>query len=547
MLKQDLVIIMHGPNAKDAIREGKRLHKNKGYILAVDAGTGSGRAVLFDVKGHQVAVGQEEWTHKSDSRYPNSMEFDVENNWQLLCRCIRRALQEGDVAPTNVLGISATSMREGIVLYDADGKELWGCANVDARAGNEVRDLKEQFPRLEEEFYHISGQTFALSALPRLLWVKRHIPKIYERTATVSMLSDWVLARLSGEIATDPSNAGTTGIYSLAKRDWDPKMAKAVGLRNDIFPRSVEPGTVIGQISAKAEKDTGLPQCLPVVMGGGDVQLGCVGLGVVRPGQTAVLGGTFWQQLVNLAKPVTDPEMNIRVNPHAVPGLSQAEGIGFFIGLVMRWFRDAFCQEEVRIARERGIDTYTVLEQMAREVPQGARGVLPIFSDEMRYRNWYHAAPSLLNLNVDPALCGKAEIFRALEENAAIVTAANLDRIFNFTGVQTDTLVFAGGASKGALWSQILADVTGKQVTVPVVKEATALGGAIVAGVGIGVFSSIVEAADSLVRWERNYQPDQERHGVYREVRERWAKAYAAQRALVDAGITQSMWKAPGL
>jgi autoinducer 2 (AI-2) kinase len=165
----------------------------------------------------------------------------------------------------------------------------------------------------------------------------------------------------------------------------------------------------------------------------------------------------------------------------------------------------------------------------------------------MRYRNWYHAAPSLLNLNVDPALCGKAEIFRALEENAAIVTAANLDRIFNFTGVQTDTLVFAGGASKGALWSQILADVTGKQVTVPVVKEATALGGAIVAGVGIGVFSSIVEAADSLVRWERNYQPDQERHGVYREVRERWAKAYAAQRALVDAGITQSMWKAPGL
>jgi len=545
--KQDMATITAVPTAKSTIREGSHMNKNKDYLLAIDAGTGSGRAVLFDVKGYQVAVGQEEWTHKSDPRYPNSMEFDVENNWQLLCRCVRRVLQEGEVAPTNVLGISATSMREGIILYDVDRREMWGCANVDARAGNEVRYLKEEFPKLEKEFYHISGQTFALGALPRLLWLKRHMPRIYERTAMISMLSDWVLARLSGEIAADPSNAGTTGIYSLAKRDWAPEMAKAVGLRDDIFPRSVEPGTVIGQISAKAEEDTGLPQGLPVVMGGGDVQLGCVGLGVVQPGQTAVLGGTFWQQLVNLAKPITDPEMNIRVNPHAVTGLSQAEGIAFFIGLVMRWFRDAFCQEEIRIAGERGIDPYTVLEQMAREVPPGARGVLPIFSDEMRYGNWYHAAPSLLNLNIDPALCGKAEIFRALEENAAIVTAANLERISNFAGVQTDTLVFAGGASKGALWSQILADVTGKQVAVPVVREATALGAAIVAGVGVGVFNGIVEAVESLVRWERHYQPDQERHELYREVRGRWAEAYVAQRVLVDRGITQSMWKAPGL
>lgn len=89
------------------------MNKNEGYILAIDAGTGSGRAVLFDIEGHQVAVGQKEWTHKSDSRYPNSMEFDVGNNWQLLCRCIRRALQEGGIAPAEVLGISATSMREG--------------------------------------------------------------------------------------------------------------------------------------------------------------------------------------------------------------------------------------------------------------------------------------------------------------------------------------------------------------------------------------------------------------------------------------------------
>jgi autoinducer 2 (AI-2) kinase len=518
-----------------------------GYILAIDAGTGSGRAVLFDDLGHQISVGQEEWTHKSDPQYPNSMEFDVANNWKLLCRCIRQACEDGDISPSDIAAVSATSMREGIVLYDDGGSELWGCANVDARAANEVRELKKQFPGLEEKFYHISGQTFALGALPRLLWVKNFMPEAYERTATISMLSDWVLFRLCGEIATDPSNGGTTGIYSLAERDWAPSMCTQVGLRDDIFPPSVEPGTRIGEVTARAADETGLPQGLPVVMGGGDVQLGCVGLGVVKPSQAAVLGGTFWQQLVNIAEPVTDPKMNIRVNPHVVPGLNQAEAISFFVGLIMRWFRDAFCQPEAAIAAERKIDAYTVLEEMASNVPPGSRGIIPVFSDIMRYGNWYHAAPSLLNLSVDPSVCGKSEIFRALEENAAMVSAYNLEQIFSFTGLETDSIVFAAGASKGPLWCQILADVTGKQVRVPVVKEATALGGAIAAGVGIGLYDSMAAAADTLVRWERDYQPEEKNHLLYREIRDKWAQAYAAQRTLVDDGVTQSMWKAPGL
>jgi autoinducer 2 (AI-2) kinase len=523
------------------------MDKKAGYILAIDAGTGSGRAVLFDTQGNQVAVGQEEWTHKSDPRYPNSMGFDVINNWKLICRCIQRVYEESGISPSAIIGVSATSMREGIVLYDADGKELWGCANVDARAADEVRELKQKFPDLEEKFYHISGQTFALGALPRLLWVKNFMPEVYHQTAHISMLSDWVLFRLSGVIATDPSNGGTTGIYSLADRCWVPEMAASVGLRDDIFPPSLEPGTVIGKVTAQAAKETGLPQGLPVVMGGGDVQLGCVGLGIVRPSQAAVLGGTFWQQLVNISRPVTDPQMNIRVNPHAVPGLNQAEAISFFVGLTMRWFRDAFCQPEAAIATERSIDTYTVLEEMARAVPAGSHGIIPIFSDIMRYGNWYHAAPSLLNLNIDPSVCGKAAIFRALEENAAIVAAKNLERIFAFSEMTTDTIVFAGGASKGSLWCQILADVTGKKVRVPVVKEATALGGAIAAGVGVGLYDSVVEASDALVRWERDYDPQAKNYSIYQEVQDRWARAYAAQRSLVDDAVTQSMWKAPGL
>ena len=151
------------------------------------------------------------------------------------------------------------------------------------------------------------------------------------------------------------------------------------------------------------------------------------------------------------------------------------------------------------------------------------------------------------NLRIDPLVCGKAEIFRALEENAAIVSANNLKQIFAFTGADTDTLVFAGGASKGSLWCQILADVTGKQVRVPVVKEATALGGAIAAGVGIGLYPKMTDAAESLVRWERDYEPNRGNYQLYQEVQDKWARAYAVQRSLVDEAVTEPMWKAPGL
>lgn len=517
------------------------------YFLTVDAGTGSGRAVLFDTAGNQVAVGQEEWSHKSEPGVANSMSFDTAADWQLICRCIRHAVNEAGIDPSDIKAVTATSMREGIVLYDADKNELFAVANVDARADKEVAELKTEFPSYEKEFYDLSGQTFALGALPRLLWVKKHKPDLYDKTRHLNMISDWVLTKLSGELATDPSNGGTTGIFSLEKRNWEPEMARKVGIKHDIFPPVLEPGSILGTVSKKASEETGLsPQTL-VVMGGGDVQLGSAGLGVVKKNDAAVLGGTFWQQIVNIDTSIGHPDMELRINPHVIPGLNQAEGITFFSGLVMRWFRDVFCTEEKQEAARRGIDPYALLEEMAKAVPVGSNGILPIFSDEMHYGKWYHAAPSFLNLSLDPALCSKAAMFRSLEENAAIVSAINLEKIAAFTGVESERIVFAGGAAKGALWSQILADVTGKEVKVPKVTEATALGGAFACGVATGEYASLTDAASNLVRWDKRYEPDFIHNTLYNEVKEKFQAAYKVQRDLVDAGITKPMWKAPGL
>jgi autoinducer 2 (AI-2) kinase len=516
--------------------------------MTIDAGTGSVRAVLFDTKGRQIDVSQKEWTHNSEKGVPNSMSFDFDKNWELTCKCIQEVITSSKVSPADIVAISATSMREGIVLYDKDGKELWAVANVDARADKEVKYLKESHKGIEEKFYDKSGQTFALGALPRVMWVKNNLPKVYKKTKYISMISDWILAKLSGVIATEPSNGGTTGIFSLKNREWSKSMATKCDIKDNIFVPVYESGTTIGKVTKKAAKETKLSSYTQVVTGGGDVQLGSAGLGVVSKGDCAIIGGSFWQQIVNIDKNTKPPkDMSIRVNPHVISTQSQAEGITFFSGLIMRWFRDVFCQEEIKEANKKALDAYALLEEKASKVPVGSYGIMPIFSDSMKYGKWYHAAPSFLNLNIDPNICNKASMFRSLQENAAIVSAINLEKIEKFTNIKVESIILAGGASKGKLWPQIVADVTNKDVKIPVVKEATALGGAMAAGVGVGIYKSIKEASKKLVKFERTYKPNKKNHEIYKQIRKDWEKAYKAQLKLVDNGITTSMWKAPGL
>ncbi|MDQ0323205.1 sugar (pentulose or hexulose) kinase [Pararhizobium capsulatum DSM 1112] len=213
----------------------------------------------------------------------------------------------------------------------------------------------------------------------------------------------------------------------------------------------------------------------------------------------------------------------------------------------MRWFRDSFGAEEVAKAKRTGGDAYSLLEEKAANVPPGAYGIIPVFSDVMHYGKWYHAAPSLLNLSIDPEKSGKAAIFRALQENAAIVAARNLAAIFKLSGKTPDKIVFAAGAAKSAHWAQILSDATGLPVVTPVVKEATALGCAAAAGIGAGLHHDFVGTATHWVKWDRHFEPNATHKAIYDAAGERWARAYELQRQLVDEGVTTALWKAPGL
>lgn len=517
------------------------------YLMALDAGTGSVRAVLFDTSGNQVGVAQHEWEHKEDPRFPGSMDFDWEHNWQLAVSCIRGVLEKTGIRAQDIAAISTTCMREGIVLYDGDGKEIWACANVDARSDDEAAALATQSATLEKEIYAVSGQTFALDALPRILWVKNKMPQIYEKTKYVTMFNDWLIYKLTGILSSEPSNSCTTGIFDLKSRSWDTSVAEKCGIKTDIYPEVYESGTVVSHVSEAAAAETNLAAGTPVVAGGGDAQLGCVGVGVVAPGQAAIFGGSFWQFEYNTDKAYTDPDCRVRVNCHAVPGIWQYEALAFYPGLIMRWYRDAFCQLEKEKAAQNGGDAYDYMNEEAAKIPAGSYGMYCTFSDVMNYINWKHAAPTFMNFGLDPEKFNRYTFYRAIMENSAMVTRGNMESVVSLTGEAPKEVIFASGGSKSPLWCQILADVLNIPVKVPVVKEATALGAAILAGIGAGIYTDIRKTAQDLVKIEKTYYPDPENAKTYDGLYQTWREAYKVQLDLADRHLTKHMWIAPGL
>jgi len=363
----------------------------------------------------------------------------------------------------------------------------------------------------------------------------------------MNMLADWITYRLAGEYVTDPSIGSSSGMFELSQSDWSDEIIEICGMRREVFSKVVTSGTPIGSVTRAAAEATGLKAGTPVVVGGADTQLGLVGIGVVDPGSFTVIGGTFWQQTMGLSEAKIDPDARLRTLCHALPGQWMMEGIGFYCGLTMRWFRDAFCEMEKSEAARTGADAYALMERAAMDVPAGSHGVIAILSNLMVASRWIHASPSLLQFDVgDPSRSGRKECIRAIEEAAAYVSRGHMHVIEEITGRTIGEAVFTGGASKGTLWPRIVADVLGIPVKVPRVKESTALGAAMLAGIGAGVYPDIPTAARAVVAFDRTIEPDSEGHSRYVGLYDSWLRVYAAQLGMVDKGLLRPLWRAAG-
>jgi autoinducer 2 (AI-2) kinase len=518
------------------------------YLMALDAGSGNCRSIIFTVDGREMACSSREWLHPTLPEYPGSQVFDTGLNWRLMCESIREALEKSGVSPLEIAAVSATSIRFGSVLYDAEGKELWAAPNTDSRASDQVIEAVEN--GLFDRFYAITGDGFTLSDVMRWRWVKKNLPELWEKAVHFTLISDWILYRLTGEFVSDPSIAASSGLFDIFRGTWSEELADIFGIRLGMCPRVGESGAVIGTVHEEAAKQSGLAPGTPVVIGGGDTMAGLIGTGGVEANVTTVIGGTHWQQTFLSDRSGVDPHTRVRVSPHMVPGLWMFETNAVFIGLAMRWFRDAFCQEEKKGASAAGTDAYVLMEELARKAPPCAGGLTALFANLFDVRNWVHGPSAFMQFDVTAGQrFGKGEFIRVIEEDAAFQSLGNLTNIWEATGFEvkpSTEIVFAGGASKGFLWPQILADVTGKRVRVPVVKEATALGTVVCAGVGIGAYRSISDGARRLVKWERELTPDGENAELYRRSYRRWRELYRKMLELTDLGLVRPMWKPAG-
>ena len=516
------------------------------YIVTIDVGTGSGRTVIFDFEGKPVAFAQREWLPKTNPKYPGAQDFDTHEAWQLLADTIGEAIHKAGIPARSIAAVTATSMREGMVLYDKGKRVIWACPNADARASDEVIEMVRR--DLARPIYRIGGDWLNIIGPPRFWWIRNKAPELYERIAHMTMLSDWVLFQLSGRLVTDPSIGSSSGMFDLRQRTWSQTIIQLAELPQGIYPPVFECGSIVGEVTPEAAEQTGLAVGTPVVTGGADTQLALVGVGAVHPDQYTVCAGTFWQTTVVSDQPLIDPQARPRTLCHAVPNQWMTEGIGFYHGFTMRWFRDGFCQEEKRLAQERGVDAYTLMEEQAANIPPGSNGVQAIFSNIMEAKRWRHATPSLVGFNIlDPAGSGKAACIRAIEESAAYVTRGHIDILVELTGKPPSVITFAGGSSKGFLWPQIIADMLGVAVNIPVVKESTALGAAMCVLVAMGEVQNWEDAAARVVRWERHLEPDLATHSRYDEAYRLWLEVYQRMLPMADDGVLPSLWRAPGV
>jgi autoinducer 2 (AI-2) kinase len=500
------------------------------YVLAVDAGSGSCRAALVGAAGGLRALAAREWRHPAEPGVPGGRRFDVQGNWELICACIREA---AGGAP--VRAVASTGFRGGLVLWDGAGRELWACPNGDARAAAEARELIASGAAAAVQAR--GGDWVSLTAPARLLWLRRHEPELWARTASVGLVNDWLTRRLTGELVTDPSTGSSSGMFELGARTWSQDTLGECGLDARMVPAVRRAGTRIGTLSAEAAAATGLSPATPVAVGGADTPMGLLGLGVVAPGSCVALGGTHWQQSLVAAEPRRDPAGRLRTLCHALDGQWLVEGIGFLSGLALHWFRDAFGAGA----------TYEALEAEAAAVPPGANGVVALLANLMDARAWAHGPVALAGLDLERS-SGRADSVRAILEAAAFVARGHVQALEAIAGGRFERVLMAGGATRGALWPQIVADVLGREVAVSRRAEASVHGAALAAGVAAGWHPDLRAAAAAVdPDVGRTLAPDPAAAAAYDALYPRWRRVYEAALPAAGEGRLAPLWRAPGV
>ncbi len=488
-------------------------------FVVLDAGTGGGKCAIFDERGHLLGVHKEPWSYElsvnAELPFIKEFSFSAPAFWEILCRCTRAALAKAGIEAREVAGVAATSQREGCVFLDGRGEEIYAGPNLDARGFREGAEILERIGGAR--LYQITGHSAPfIFPIARYLWFRKHqtCP-----VAHVLMISDWLTYRLSGALATEPSNATESMFFDLKQRCWSEEILSTFEIPQAVLPPVRQSGERVGALTAAAAIATGLTAGTPVFLGGADTQCSLLGAGAIHPGQTAATLGTTTPVQTVMAEAVFDPQSNLWAGCHVVPGRWVLESNAGDTGDAYLWLLDLVSGG---LPRD---DRYRIGEQLA----AGRFGPPTMM----------FVGPTVFNLmNMNPSRPGgilfpfptmhvrpdRGVLVRAFLESIGFALRANLEQLSALAGAAATELIVSGGLSRSVALTHIIADITGVPVRVSEEAESAALGCAVLIASSTS-YDALPAAVASMVR-HSSVEPEPEQHERYEAPFAKWRELY---------------------
>lgn len=484
-------------------------HSASEYLLGIDVGTSGTKTVLFDTHGRALRTKTVEYPlHQPHNGWA---EQDPEDWWNACVAGVRTVLEGIDVRA--VRGIGLSGQMHGLVMLDREGRVLrrsiiWcdqrtaaECDEINRRVGEKrIIELTANPP--------MTGFTAA-----KILWVRNNEPQIYERCAHILLPKDYIRYRLTGEFATEVSDAAGMQLMDIPGRCWSGEVLDKLGIDRALLPSMHESPDVTGVISAAVADLTGLAAGTLVVGGAGDNPAAAVGTGVVRAGRAFTTIGS--SAVVYAVSDTVSIDLQGRVHTlcASVPGKWTVMSCTQGAGLSLKWLRDTCCAPEVAEAVAKGVDPYTIMNELAEQAGIGAGRLL--YLPYLMGERSPHPDPDCRGVFFGlSAMHQRGHMIRAVMEGVAYSQRECVD-VFREMGVNVTDMTATGGGARSPLWRQMLADLYDCPVSTLAVDEGAALGVALLAGVGAGVFASVEEACDAVIRKADPVQPDAGRATAY--------------------------------
>ena len=503
-------------------------------FLGVDIGTSGTKTIAITTSnkpgGKGKVLAQASASYPCHHPKPLWSEQDPEDWWKATVKTIRAVVKQAKLKPADVKGIGLSGQMHGSVFLDKAGKVirpalLWN----DQRTAAECDEIEQRAGGRKKLIKLVANPALTGFQAPKILWLRNNEPRNFAKLAKVLLPKDDVRRRLTGELATEVSDASGTLLLDVVKRQWSRPLLSKLELDADLLPACHESHEPTGQLTPAVAKQLGLSTDCIVVGGAGDCAAGAVGNGVVKRGVLNSSLGTSGVVFCHSETPEYDPAGRLHTFCHAVDGKWHMMGVTLTAAGALEWFADALCAAERKEAKKKGKgDIFDLLVAEAAKTPTGAEGLqfLPYLAGERTPHADPLARGALVGLTLKH---GRGHVVRAVLEGVTLALRDSLD-IMQELGVSVRQVRATGGGAKSPFWRQLQADVFGKKVFTMAADEGPAFGVALLAAVGCGEFKNIAQACDATVKTSSETAPQAAAKKYYNRAAPVYRGLYASLR-----------------